>query len=143
MPIDLNLAQANAACHCGAVKLRLRFSNGLHTVRRCNCSLCRMRGAIAVSTPLDGLEIVAGRDDLSLYQFGTNVAEHYFCRHCGVYTHHRRRSNPNEYGVNVACIEGISPFDFEEVTVMDGQNHPNDGGGGPAGKLIYRPISKR
>jgi hypothetical protein len=28
--------------------------------------------------------------------------------------------------VNVACIEGVSPFDFPEVKVMDGSNHPAD-----------------
>ena len=46
---------------------------------------------------------------------------------CGIYTHHQRRSNPREYGVNVACLVGVSPFDLEEVPVMDGENHPSDG----------------
>ncbi len=31
-------------------------------------------------------------------------------RVCGIYTHHRRRSNPDQYGYNVACLEGIDPF---------------------------------
>ena len=43
------------ACHCGAVKFRVRLSKGLRTARRCNCSFCRMRGAVAVSAPLDGV----------------------------------------------------------------------------------------
>jgi hypothetical protein len=38
-----------------------------------------------------------------------------------------RRSNPNELGVNVACLEGVSPFDFAEVKVLQGANHPSDG----------------
>jgi hypothetical protein len=116
----------NASCHCGAVKLRVRLSDGVATARRCDCSYCRMRGAVAVSAPLDGLEIVEGAENLTLYQFNTKVAEHYFCRTCGIYTHHRRRSNPNEYGVNVAIIEGRSPFDFEKIIVNDGINHPTD-----------------
>ncbi|MFL6730541.1 MAG: hypothetical protein ACJ8EZ_11530 [Sphingomicrobium sp.] len=29
-------------------------------------------------------------------------------------------------GVNVACLEGLSPFDFTEVVVYDGQRHPAD-----------------
>lgn len=139
MPADLDMTMARAACHCQSVRLHLRFTNGLHTARRCDCSMCRMRGAVAVSVPLDGLTICEGRDALTLYQFGTHVAEHYFCRHCGIYTHHRRRSNPNEYGVNAACIEGVSPFDFPDVMVVDGRNHPQDGGGGIAGTLSYRP----
>ena len=138
MPLNLDLTEAEAACHCQAVRLHLRFTNGLHTARRCDCSLCRMRGGVAVSVPVDGLAIREGKDVLTLYQFGTKTAEHYFCRQCGIYTHHRRRSNPNEYGVNVACIDGISPFDFEEVKVMNGRHHPNEGGGGVAGILLYR-----
>jgi hypothetical protein len=87
-----------------------------------------MRGAIPVSAELDGLFMLAGDDALSVYQFNTGTAKHYFCSHCGIYTHHQRRSNPNQYGVNVACLEGLSPFDFLEVPVLDGVNHPADTG---------------
>jgi hypothetical protein len=86
-----------------------------------------MRGAIAVSADLDDIIITQGGELLSLYQFNTNTARHYFCSRCGIYTHHRRRSNPKEYGVNVACLEGISPFDFQEVPVYDGKRHTADG----------------
>lgn len=124
-------------CHCGAVRFTVRLSDGLHTARRCDCSMCRMRGAVAVSAPLDGLIITQGEDVLRLYQFGTRTAAHYFCGICGIYTHHRRRSNPNEYGVNLACLDGHSPFDLAEIPVMDGQTHPRDGGGGIAGWLRF------
>jgi hypothetical protein len=85
-----------------------------------------MRGAVAVSAPLDGLKILSGEDKLTLYQFNTKTAKHYFCSVCGIYTHHQRRSTPNEFGVNVSCLEGVSPFDFTEVPVGDGVHHPND-----------------
>jgi hypothetical protein len=97
------------------------------TARRCDCSLCRMRGAVAVSAPLDGFEIVRGAERLTRCVFNTCVAEHWFCAVCGVYTHHRRRSRPDPLGVNAACVDGVSPFDFPEVPVMDGVNHPADG----------------
>lgn len=83
-------------------------------------------GAIAVSAPLDGVQIVKGEDALTRYQFGTMTAEHFFCRHCGIYTHHRRRSNPNEYGVNAAALEGVNPRDLGPVPWNDGVNHPSD-----------------
>jgi hypothetical protein len=57
-------------------------------------------------------------------QFGT--AKHFFCSKCGIYTHHQRRSNPDQFGVNVACLLGVSPFDFEDVVVHDGVDHPDD-----------------
>jgi hypothetical protein len=86
-----------------------------------------MRGAVAVSADINGLDILEGADQLSVYQFNTKTARHYFCFHCGIYTHHQRRSNQNEFGVNVACLEGLSPFDFESVPVWDGLHHPSDG----------------
>jgi hypothetical protein len=44
--------------------------------------------------------------------------------------------------VNVACLEGVSPFDFLEVPVMDGVNHPSDSGGHlvRAGTLRFEPV---
>lgn len=45
--------------------------------------------------------------------------------------------------MNVACIEGVSPFDFAEVNVMDGVNHPKDGGGGVIGKIIYKKVNEK
>jgi hypothetical protein len=72
------------------------------------------------------MRFLSGEDALTLYQFNTRTAEHYFCSKCGIYTHHRRRSNPNEYGINAACLDGVSPFDFDEVPVSDGVNHPKD-----------------
>ena len=114
------------ACHCGAVQFTTTLTEGLASARRCTCSICRMRGAVAVtSTPAD-FELTQGADKLATYRFNTGVAEHHFCMNCGIYTHHRRRSNPGQLGINVACLEGLSPFDFPEVTVMDGERHPSD-----------------
>jgi hypothetical protein len=116
-----------AACHCGGVQFTVKLTDGYRTARRCTCSYCRMRGAIAVSADLGGINITQGQELLALYQFNTKTARHYFCRRCGIYTHHQRRSNPKQYGVNVACFAGVSPFDFLEVPVLDGTHHPSDG----------------
>ncbi|MEH6361103.1 MAG: GFA family protein [Amylibacter sp.] len=114
-------------CHCGAVELRVTLKDGLKTARRCNCSFCRRRGAIAATAEFpDGVKVVKGADKLTLYQWGTGTAKHYFCATCGIYTHHRRRSNPNEYGINVAALEGIDPAELGDVAWTDGVNHPSD-----------------
>ncbi|MFT3986323.1 GFA family protein [Aestuariivirga sp.] len=118
-----------ASCHCGAVKFSVRLSDGFNTIRRCTCSYCRMRGAIAVSAELADIAFIRGEDNLTLYEFNTRTAKHYFCKTCGIYTHHQRRSNPKLFGINVACLDGVSPFDFVEVPVMDGVSHPSDTGG--------------
>lgn len=115
-----------ATCHCGAVELRVTLSDGFNTARRCDCSFCRRRGAPAVSAPLGGIEITQGEDKLTLYSWGTHTAKHHFCSLCGIYMYHRRRSNPNEYGVNLYAIEGAEPKDIEPISWADGVNHPSD-----------------
>ena len=116
----------SGACHCGAIKFAVTLTEGFASARRCTCSICRMRGAVAVTSAPDAFEIIQGEDKLSTYRFNTKTVEHHFCSVCGIYTHHRRRSNPCQLGVNVSCIEGISPFDFTEVIVFDGERHPSD-----------------
>ncbi len=119
-------APTRLTCHCGQVELHIRLKDGLATMRRCDCSYCRRRGAIAASVLLDDLQIVKGAENLTLYQFGTMTAKHWFCRTCGIYTHHQRRSNPHEYGVNVGALDGINPSELGEIPWADGVNHPAD-----------------
>ncbi|MCD0277786.1 GFA family protein [Xanthomonas melonis] len=115
------------SCHCGAVQIDLELPHGLLDPRRCDCSLCRRRGAVVASVTLDGLHVRQGEDVLRLYRFNTQTAAHYFCGVCGIYTHHRRRSDPNEYGYNVGCLEGVNPYALSiAVPVEDGVNHPAD-----------------
>lgn len=122
------MTELNGACHCGTVRFRARLTDDLNTARRCTCSYCSMRGAVAVSAEVGGVDILAGAEALTEYRFNTGAAKHWFCSRCGIYTHHQRRSNPNQYGVNVACLDGVSPFDFAEVPVNDGVAHPSDTG---------------
>lgn len=107
-------------CHCGAVVFEIELEDGLNQLRRCNCSLCRRKGAIMAGVPLDKLKLLKGEDSLTLYQWNTKTAKHYFCKTCGIYTHHQRRSNPNEFGVNVACLEDIDPFSLGDIHVLNG-----------------------
>ena len=68
----------------------------------CHC------GAVVISAALDDLEILQGEEVLTLCQFGTMTATLHFCTKCGIDTHHQRRSNPSEFGINVACLEGAA-----------------------------------
>jgi len=141
--MNYDIEEIGGSCHCGAVRFRVKLADGLRTARRCDCSYCRMRGAVAVTARLGDLTLLQGEDALTLYQFNTRSAKHYFCSKCGIYTHHQRRSNPDQYGVNAACLDGVSPFDFTEVPVTDGVHHPSDGkrsGTGVVGVLKFEPA---
>lgn len=113
-------------CHCGAVELSVRLRDGLEAARRCDCSYCRRRGTPTASVHKTDLAVVKGAKNLTLYSFGAHTAKHYFCKTCGIYTHHRRRSDPDEYGVNMGGIERVNPKDYEPIGWHDGVNHPSD-----------------
>ena len=129
-------------CHCGTVRFEVALSDGFQSIRRCTCSYCRMRGAVVAMAEAGGIRIQAGAEALTRYRFHTGTAEHYFCARCGIYTHHQRRSDQKLFAVNVACLDGVSPFDFPEVPVMDGVNHTSDTGRPTrrAGTLRYIPA---
>lgn len=115
-----------ASCHCGAVELELDLPAGIVNPRRCDCSICRRKGAVVASVSFDGLRVLKGAEHLKLYQFNTLTAKHYFCSICGIYTHHQRRSSPHEYGYNVGCLAGVDPLAIQDVPTNDGINHPAD-----------------
>ena len=87
----------------------------------CNCSICRRVGALWHGASDGSLRITAGEDELTLYQFNTMTAKHYFCRHCGVHPLTRPRLDPSRWAVNVRCIEGADVSKLP-VQQFDGEN---------------------
>jgi hypothetical protein len=93
------------ACHCGGVEFEV--TGTLDEFTMCDCTLCVKKNAVMYKVHESGLKILRGEDKLSLYRWNTRVAQHYFCRVCGIYTFHRKRAAPDHYGVNVYCLEGV------------------------------------
>ena len=113
-------------CHSGAIEAEINVPENLEKVLRCNCSLCKRKGAVMSMVKNDNFKIIKGEDKLSQYQFHTKVAKHYFCSICGIYTHHNPRINPAMTGFNLGCIEDIDTFKLNDVLIIDGQSHPLD-----------------
>ena len=114
-------------CHCEKVELEINLpEEGFKKLMRCNCSLCKRKGAVMSPVEKEKVKILKGQENLKIYQYHTKVAEHYFCSECGIYTHHKMRSKPDTYGLNVGCIDDIDQFKLENVGLNDGQNHPMD-----------------
>lgn len=90
-------------CHCGSIRFRIRTD--FPELTTCDCSICKMKNALMVKVHEDNFKLLAGADKLSLYQFHTNTAKHYFCSVCGIYPFHRKRAAPDSYGVNVYCLD--------------------------------------
>ena len=113
-------------CHCEQVEAEINISGNLEKVLRCNCSICKRKGAIMSMVKNENFKIIKGKDKLKLYQFHTKVAKHFFCTNCGIYTHHNPRSNPAMTGFNLGCVDEIDSFRLKDITVNDGLNHPLD-----------------
>lgn len=115
-----------ASCHCGAVHLSAHLPEGLKAATRCTCSFCARRQAAAVTATTASVRVTKGAENLTLYTWGTGTAQHYFCKTCGIYMYHQRRSDPAQCGVNLGCIEGVNMWEHEPVRWTDGVNHPSD-----------------
>ena len=113
-------------CHCESVAIEIPFNGSFSKLRRCDCSFCSKRWAVVASVSVDELRVIRGQEKLTLYQWNTKIAKHYFCSSCGIYTHHQRRSNSNEFGVNIACFPNVDVRDYMNVPYVDGRNHPRD-----------------
>src|SRR5690242_17343338 len=101
------------SCHCGTVRFRIDAEPTEAT--HCDCSLCAKRNAVMVKVHESALTILEGEAALTLYQWNTRVARHYFCSRCGIYTFHKKRSTPDHYGVNVFCLDD---FDAGSIPVI-------------------------
>ena len=101
------MARYAGACHCGAVQFEIEADFTELTV--CDCSLCRKKNAVMGAVHESRFRLISGEDALGLYQWNTRVARHHFCTRCGIYTFHKKRSAPDQYGVNVFCLEGFDP----------------------------------
>ena len=108
------------SCHCGTVRFEVTAAPTQFS--QCNCSLCSKKGALYVKIrEIQELKIVSGEDALSVYQFNTHRAKHYFCRHCGIHVFHRPRLDPSLWSVNGRCLDDLDVAAFE-VTEFDGRN---------------------
>lgn len=107
-------------CHCGQVRMRVQADLAL--VSECNCSICTKKGILHLVVPLEQFTLLQGEDALTTYQFGTNVAKHTFCRHCGIHAFYVPRSDPDKVSVNARCLDDIDASTLHPSRSFDGRN---------------------
>jgi hypothetical protein len=114
-------------CHCGAVRIEASVEAPIESVVECNCSVCTKKGVLLSAVAEDDLAIVQGADAIETYRFHTKIAEHNFCRHCGIHVYTRPRNNPTRLAINVRCLDAFPAMRQSiEIIPFDGQNHPKD-----------------
>lgn len=106
-------------CHCGRIKFTAEVN--IESALRCNCSICIRKNAVMLLAENNSFTLIKGENSLSKYQFNTEIAKHYFCKNCGIYTHHKPRSNPNIIRINAGCIDAIDTLSLaRESNINDG-----------------------
>jgi hypothetical protein len=66
-----------------------------------------MKGFLHLIVPRDRFALLSGEEALETYRFNTGVAQHLFCRHCGIHAFYVPRSDPDKIDVNVRCLDGV------------------------------------
>jgi hypothetical protein len=115
------------SCHCGAIRYEadIDFTAG---TGKCNCSICwKKRSWTAHLKPAD-FRLLAGKDALSTYQFGTMVGHHGFCKHCGIATHswgNIPAAGGEFVSVQVSTLDDVDPALLAETQIryQDGRNN--------------------
>lgn len=110
----------SGGCHCGRVQFEVEAPADIDA-KLCNCSICSMTAYLHLIVPRGRFRLLAGEKDLITYTFNTGVAQHHFCRMCGIKSFYVPRSNPTGISVNVRCLR---PGTIESVrtTTFDGRN---------------------
>lgn len=117
---DQKTTTHHGGCHCGAVTWSIEAPSAIHT-HTCNCSICDIQHYQHLIVPKSRFTLLTGEEDLSLYTYGSGLAQHYFCKHCGVKSFYVPRSNPDGVSVHARCIDPatLSAVDDEP---FDGRN---------------------
>jgi hypothetical protein len=110
----------SGGCHCGRVRFEVEAPAEIEA-KLCNCSICSMTAYLHLIVPRDRFTLLAGEEDLTTYTFNTGVAQHRFCRACGIKSFYVPRSNPDGISVNVRCLQPDTIASVR-VTTFDGRD---------------------
>ena len=114
------LETREGGCHCGRV--RFRAAVDLDRLSQCSCTICTKKGILHLPVMPEDFAMLRGKHALSVYTFGTGVAQHTFCRHCGIHSFYVPRSDPENYSVNARCLDDWDAQTMQPRRLFDGQH---------------------
>jgi hypothetical protein len=110
----------SGGCHCGRVRFEVDSSARIEAAD-CNCSICAKSGYLHLIVPAAQFRLKLGRGALTTYTFHTGVAQHYFCKVCGIKSFYIPRSHPDGVSVNARCLD-LGTVESMTVVPFDGQH---------------------
>ena len=114
-------------CHCQSIRFRITVQSDQLNILDCNCSICTKKGYLHLILPQQQFQLLKGATTtdgaIGTYTFGTHTARHHYCRTCGITPYYRARSHPEDYDVNVRCLDDYyAVVDKMIVTPFDGRD---------------------
>ncbi len=80
----------------------------------------------------DDFALLEGEDVLSEYRWNLEIARHFFCSQCGIYPFHKKRAQPDHYGINIKCLDGfdsskipVRATEGQSMTVVENATNPH------------------
>jgi len=107
-------------CHCGRVRFEVTAPASI-SVAECNCSICAKSAYLHLIVPKSRFRLLQGEEFLTNYRFNTGVAQHLFCKVCGIKSFYVPRSHPDGISVNARCLDP-GTVEHMEVRPFDGVN---------------------
>jgi hypothetical protein len=117
------------SCHCGAVRFEADVDIAAGA-GRCNCSVCTKIASTAAIVKPPAFRLVAGADDLGVYEWGAKISRRFFCKHCGVHCFsrgHLAEIGGDYVSVNLNCLDDIDPGQLK-ISYWDGRHNNWDAG---------------
>jgi hypothetical protein len=71
-------------CHCGRVRYEVLLAPNVSTYR-CNCSICTKLALTEAIVEPEAFVLLAGDQELGMYEWGKKTGRRFFCKHCGVH----------------------------------------------------------
>ena len=114
------IEKREGGCHCGRV--RFRADVDLELLSQCSCTICTKKGILHLPVLPEVFELLRGKQALTVYTFGTAVAQHAFCAHCGMHAFYIPRSQPDRISVNARCLDGVDGTKLAPTRFFDGKH---------------------
>lgn len=97
-------AGAEAACHCGSVRMVVEVQPD--EVTSCNCSICRRYGVIWAYYPPSKVSFIEPVGPTDTYQWDDKSISFHRCRTCGCVTHWSAVDpKANRMGINARLLD--------------------------------------
>ena len=106
-------------CHCKRILFEF-FCKEEVTLLECNCSICLPYRYLHLIIDYKKFSLNCNLDQLISYKFRTKVADHLFCKHCGIKSFYKPASHPNSVSINYNSI--YNPPKIKAILSFDGKN---------------------